>query len=134
MKRFRIALLFLSLAAVFAAGVGVRRAVYQAQVKVIGQEPPFTLESALYYRRVAQVFEGGRIPERDADLQYPEGVVAAETDTLGSEYVYAALARLFPGSMPLAARLRWIEVAWFCLGIPWMALWIRWRSGNAWRR
>lgn len=130
MKRFRIALLCLSLAAVFAAGVGVRRAVYQAQVKVIGQEPPFTLESALYYRRVAQVFEGGRIPERDADLQYPEGVVAAETDTLGSEYVYAALARLFPGSMPLAARLRWIEVAWFCLGIPWMALWIRWRSGS----
>jgi len=129
-KRYRIALAVLSLAAVYAAGVGIRRMVYEAQVKAIGQAPPFTLESALYYRRVEQVFENGRIPERDADLQYPEGVVAAETDTLGSEYAYAALARLFPRSMPLADRLRWIEVAWFCLGIPWMALWIRWRSGS----
>ena len=28
-------------------------------------------------------------------------------------------------------RIRWIEVAWFCLGIPLLALWIR-RLTGAW--
>ena len=31
----------------------------------------------------------------------------------------------------LAERVRWIEVAWFCLGIPLLALWIR-RLTGAW--
>lgn len=126
----RFAGIFFGLLSLYAAGVGIRRAVFQSQVRDLGATPAFTLESALYYRRVGQVWNEGRIPERDAALQYPEGVVSAETDTLGSEYVYAALARLFPASMPLADRLRWVEAAWFCLGIPWMALWIRWRSGS----
>ncbi|MBU1908647.1 MAG: hypothetical protein KJ726_01200 [Verrucomicrobia bacterium] len=120
----------LGLLSLYAAGLGIRRAVLAAQVEALGRVPPFTLESALYFRRAEQVFLEGRIPERDADLQYPEGVVAAETDTVGSEYVYAALARLFPASVPLAERFRWLEAGWFCLGIPLMALWIRWRGGS----
>lgn len=132
MRRFpyqRI-LLFVGLAALYAAGLGVRRAVLMAQYKALGRPPPFTLESALYYRRVEQVLREGRLPKLDADLGYPEGVVVSETDTVGAEYGYAALARCFPGALPLSERLRWIESAWFCLGIVWMALWIRWRTGS----
>lgn len=130
MKRGRTILVCLALLAVYTGGLGIRRAVFDAQVQALGEAPRFTLESALYFRRVGQVFRGGRLPARDADLQYPEGVATAATDTVGSEYVYAALARLFPSSLPLADRLRWIETGWFCLGAVWMALWIRWRAGS----
>lgn len=116
------------LVACYAAGLGLRRSVYEAQVRAIGFEPPFTLESALYFRRVAQVYDTGRLITRDPAVETPEGIVVPETYSVGSEFVYARLARLFPATMPLAERLRWLECGWFCLGIPLMAVWIgRWR-------
>ena len=84
---------------------------------------PFTLESALQYRRIRMLTESGELPAVDRAVQYPEGVEVAKTYTIGSEYAYARLARLFPAAVPLADRLRWIEAGWFCLGIPIVAVW-----------
>lgn len=121
-----------SLVLLFAIGLGVRRHVYTAQVKTVGESLPFTLESALSFRRVEQVVENGRLPDRDPDLEFPSGVVVNETDTVGDEYVYAALARIVPGRMDLQERVRWIEASWFCLGIPLMALWLWWWKRSRW--
>lgn len=126
MARFLLGLL-----AVYLAGVAIRRLVLEVQYAQHGADVPFTMESALHYRRVAQVMEQGALPERDPYVQYPDGVVVRETDTVGDEYVYARLARLFPKGVPLAARLRWIQPAWFCLGIPLMAFWVwMWRRSS----
>ncbi len=120
----------LGLLALFLSGLGMRRAVLSAQFTFMNQAYlPFTLESALNFRRVQEVFLHGTLPKVDQAIQYPGGIVVRETDTVGAEYVYAALARLFPRSLSLADRLRWIEPAWFCLGIPLMAFWLWW-----WRR
>ncbi|MFH0952969.1 MAG: hypothetical protein V1873_01425 [Verrucomicrobiota bacterium] len=116
----------------FATGLGVRRAVLEAQFPAARGSLPFTLESALNFRRIEEVFDAGRLPAVDLDLEYPLGVVVRENDTVGAEYVYAALARLFPRSIPLADRIRWIESAWFCLGIPLVALWLWWWRRSAW--
>ena len=124
---FALGILFL-----YASGLALRREVMRVQEELHGDDLPFTMESALHYRRVAQVFEGGGLPHRDPMLQYPAGVGVKELDTVGDEYVYAALARLFPRRMTLASRLRWIQPAWFCLGILLMACWLwLWRR-SAW--
>ncbi|MBI2438700.1 MAG: hypothetical protein HYV36_07815, partial [Lentisphaerae bacterium] len=120
----RILLVVLGLATLFAAGLTIRRAVLAAQFAQYGRPLPFNLESALEFRYVRMLFETGRIPRHDKAVQAPEGVVVRETYTLGAEYVYAALARLFPGAVPLDERVRWIAAAWFCLGIPLMSLWL----------
>lgn len=122
----------LGLVALFAAGLGMRRAVLLAQFAAFGRDLPFTLESALNFRRIEQVYADGRLTAVDRDIQYPDGVVVREADTVGSEYVQAALARLFPASVPLADRIRWIEASWFCLGIPLMALWLWWWKRSLW--
>ena len=118
--------LAVGLLSVYAIGLGVRHYVYKVQEVFWDAPLPFTLESALYFRRVEQVLNNGRLPEVDKGIQYPQGVVVRENDTVGSEYVYAALTRLFPASFTLENRLRWIEAAWFCLGIPLMVLWVGW--------
>lgn len=115
----------------YALGLGMRRAVLDAQYAVTGADLPFTLESALYFRRISQVFNTGRLPAHDAMIQHPEGIDVWRTDTVGAEYVYAALAHLFPRAMPLPDRVRWIEPAWFCLGIPLLALWLGWWTRSA---
>ncbi|MBI2437450.1 MAG: hypothetical protein HYV36_01355 [Lentisphaerae bacterium] len=120
----KILLAVLGLAALFAAGLTIRRAVLSAQFAQYGRPLPFNMESALEFRYVRMLFETGRIPQRDKAVQAPEGVVVRETYTLGAEYVYAALARLFPSAVPLDERVRWIAAAWFCLGIPLMSLWL----------
>ena len=122
-------LIAVGLALCFAAGLGLRRHVYQAQVRAIGFEPPFTLESALYFRRVAQIHDTGRLTIQDSAIEVPDGICVPEIYTVGSEFVYAGLARLLPASMPLSQRLRWLECGWFCLGIPLLALWV-----GVWRR
>ncbi len=122
----------LGLMLLYAAGLGVRRAVFHAQVRAAGRELPFTLESALNFRRIQQVYEQGNLPTVDPFVQYPEGVTVREHDTVGAERVYAALARLFPARVPLADRVRWIEAAWFSLGIPLMALWVGWWRKSVW--
>ena len=113
----------------YTLALGVRRAVLEAQYRQSGGELAFTLESGLHYRRVKIIHDTGRLPVMDATVQYPEGLNTRTSYTLGSEYLYAALAGYFPDSIPFPNRLRWIESGWFCLGIPLLALWL-W----AWRR
>lgn len=107
---------------VFTFALGVRRMILEAQYRRHGADMQFTLESALYYRRVKMVHDTGRLPAHDPMIQYPEGIDPRTTYTSGSEPVYAALARLFPSSVPMPNRIRWIESAWFCLGVPLLAL------------
>ena len=124
----RILLLICGLLALYVSGVGMRRSVYEAQVVAHQIEPPFTLESALYFRRVTQVFEEGSLPAQDFLVQIPEGVPVYETYSIGSEFIHAWLAKLFPSSMNLAQKLRWIEVSWASLGVVFLALWVgRWQ-------
>jgi len=120
------------LMALFALGVGIRREILATQYKAQGNKLSFTLESALQFRRIQQVFDSGKLPETDRAIQYPEGIEVRATDTVGAEYVYAGLARLFPSSISLQDRIRWIEVFWFCLGIPFLALWIAWWTRSVW--
>lgn len=112
------------LLSLFILGLGVRHALYEAQQRAYGKPPPFSLESAIQYRWIKMVYAGEPIPRVDKNLQYPQGIEPFRTDTLGAEYVYAALAHLFPSGMVLADRIRWLEVGWFSLGIPFMALWV----------
>ncbi|MFH1477477.1 MAG: hypothetical protein ABIH24_08320 [Verrucomicrobiota bacterium] len=132
----KILLAVLGLAALFSAGLAIRRVVLSAQFEQYGRPLPFNLESALEFRYVRMLFDcpssagdTWSIPRLDKAVQAPEGVVVRETYTLGAEYVYAAIARLFPRTLPLDERVRWIAAAWFCLGIPLMSLWL-W----AWKR
>ena len=120
----------LALGLLYAAGLGMRRAVLLAQYEALGESPPYTLESALFFRRIQQVLETGRLPWLDTSLQYPEGVLVAESDTVGAERVYAAMVRRMPQDLPLIERVRWADAAWFCLGIPLLVLWVRWAGGS----
>lgn len=110
-------------------GFLTRRAVFRAQ-SVHPELVPFTLESALHYRRIRDVFLGNGIRAQDPDLQAPEGVRTFEIDTVGSERVVGRLARLLPDLWTLPERVRWLHVAWFSTGMIWMALWIRAASGS----
>ena len=73
-----------------------------------------------------QLVTTGVLPAIDRYVQYPGGVVVRQTYEIGSEYICAALARFFPAAVPLAERVRWISVVWFCLGIPAIFFWIWW--------
>ena len=133
MTRFRkIIACIVGLLLLYSAGLAVRRVVLEAQFRFAGDILPFTLESALNFRRIEQVYYTGTMPEVDHAVEFPSGVAVRRTDTVGAEYVYALLARAFPIAFPLADRIRWIEVAWFCLGIPLMALWVWWWRRSAW--
>ena len=115
------------------AGVAVRRTVLDVQRDAICQDGsplPFTLESALAFRRIQLVYRDGALPARDHGIEAPEGVVPAEYDTLGSERLLAAAARAWPGTRPLPEKLRWLNLLWFCLAIPGVFCWIRWMGGG----
>jgi len=131
-KAVRLLLIVTALALLYGVGVGIRRSVWEAQFSPGGGALPFTLESALLYRRIKTVYEEGLLPERDRFVQYPEGVVTRETYTVGSEYLYAGLARLLPNRHSLSERLRWIETCWFCLAVPLVALWMGCWSQSVW--
>lgn len=122
----------MGLVLLFLLALGARRAVLEAQYRKVGDDLPFTLESALQYRRIKIIHDTGQLPARDPMVQYPEGIPNRTSYNLGSEYLYAAAAHVFPDYMPFANRLRWLESGWFCLGIPLLALWLRvWRR-NSW--
>lgn len=121
----------LGLLLLFTTGVVLRRVVLGAQFERYGESLPFNMESALEFRYVRMLFESGRIPERDMQVQIPDGIVVRQTYTLGAEYVYAALARCMPARWPLDARVRWASVFWFCLGIPLMSFWL-WAWRGSW--
>lgn len=125
----RALLVLLALLTLFTIALGARALILQAQYQRFGDELPFTLESALYYRRVKMVYDTGRLPAHDAMVQYPEGINPWTTYTAGAEFIYAKLARFFPENVPVPHRIRWIEAGWFSLGIPFLALGL-----FAWRR
>jgi hypothetical protein len=122
----------LALATLYLAGLGTRRAVLATQYQLVGDDLPFTLESALHYRRVKMVYDTGRMPEIDQAIQYPEGVNVRETYNYGPEIVQAWLAKCLPSTETVAQRLRWVESGWFCLGIVFMALWLLWWQRSWW--
>lgn len=124
----RIACLVLAGIFLFLLAYGARRAIVEAQYRRFGPNLPFTLESALYYRRVKMVHDTGRLPDHDPMIQFPEGINPRTTYTIGSEFIYAPLAKLFPRRVPFADRLRRLEAAWFSLSIPLLAWGLyRWR-------
>ena len=127
----KYAMIVLGLLLLFTAGLGVRRVVLEEQYRRRGEQLPFTLESALFYRRVKMLYDTGSLPRPDLLVQFPEGVDSARTYTLGAEWVYAAGARLLPGRWPVAERVRWLEAAWFCLGLPFLALGV-WSWRRSW--
>ncbi len=123
-RSVKILLAVLGLAALFVAGVAMRRTVLSAQYVEYGRPLPFNMESALEFRYVRMLFATAHIPRLDKAVQVPEGVVVRETYTLGAEYVYAAVSRLLPKALPLEDRVRWVSAVWFCLGIPLLSLWL----------
>ncbi len=99
--KLKIVFIILGLIAVYAAGLGMRRAVLNSQYEMLGPDFPFTLESALQFRNVETLADGDSLPEVDKKIQYPDGVVTMENDTIGAEYVYAFVSSLLPESIPL---------------------------------
>ncbi len=126
----RFIFILLGLVSLYAAGLGIRRTVLEAQLAEIGEDMPFTLESALHYRRVKMMYDRGTLPVIDEAIQYPDGVRIREIDGVTSEPTQAFLARFFRGDIPFPSRIRWIEAGWYCLGIPLLALAIRIWTGS----
>ena len=112
-------------------GLSVRRAVLETQFSQFGADPPFTLESALEFG-VRMLYNGEALPEIDRKIQAPEGINVRATYTIAAEHVYAALAHYLPTQLSLTNRVRWISAGWFCLGIPFLCLWLWWWWRSAW--
>ena len=114
-----------------AGAAGTRRHVLNAQRQLTADGSiPFSLESALAFRRIQMVYRDGDLPRVDRGIQYPRGVVAREVDTAGAERAYARAAKLWPGTRNLAEKVRWLHLAWFCLAIPAMFFWVKWMGGG----
>ncbi|HRT05282.1 MAG TPA: hypothetical protein P5204_06250 [Kiritimatiellia bacterium] len=127
-----IALQLALVAALTVLAGATRRHVLDAQRQLTADGSiPFTLESALAFRRIQLVYRDGDLPKVDQGIQYPRGVVARETDTIGVERIYARAAKLWPGTLPLAEKIRWLHLAWFCLAIPGLFFWVKWMGGGA---
>ena len=121
----------LLLASLFTLALGLRRIILLLSLGgVSAGEVPFSLESALQFRRVVMILQTGALPAHDSMIQCPEGIDPAATYTVFVDYLQAALCRIFPGSLSVAERLRWIESGWFCLSIPLLAMWARWATGR----
>ena len=91
----RILVQALLLAVLVLCALATRRHVLNAQRQLTRDGSiPFTLESALAFRRIQMAYRDGDLPRMDRGIQYPEGVAARETDTLGAERLYAETARL----------------------------------------
>lgn len=129
-KRLRAPGLAVGLAVLALAGGGLRRFVYAHQVSRAGMALPFTMESALQFRYIRMLYSGESLPVIDRDIEYPSGIRTFANDTIGSEYLYAALSRVFPSLVVLSDRVRWLQVIGFALGIPCLAVWVRRRTGS----
>jgi len=93
---FSLALLLLFLGGLFA-----RLHVFEAQIAPGWDEVPFTMESALHYRLVRQIFESGQVPELDRSIQHPEGLRPSEAYSVSDEYLLAAALKLLPEGVGL---------------------------------
>ena len=131
-RPIRIALQALLLLALAGGAVATRRHVLDAQRQLTADGSiPFTLESALAFRRIQMVYRDGELPALDRGIQYPEGVAPREADTLGAESAYVGAAKLWPGTLNLAEKIRWLHLLWFALAIPGIYFWVRWMGGGA---
>ena len=111
--------------------IGTRRHVLDAQRQLTADGSiPFSLESALAFRRIQMVYRDGDLPRVDRGIQYPSGVVTRELDTLGVEKAYVRAAKFWPGTLNLAEKIRWLHLLWFCLAIPAMFFWVKWMGGG----
>lgn len=124
--------MLLALVALFAAGLGVRRYILDIQRAVAGVPLPFTLEGAIHFHRIQQALSPEGLPAIDRNIEYPRGIRVRASDTVTDTYLVAALTHLFPSSVPLDERVRWISGIWFCLGIPLLALWLRAATRSWW--
>lgn len=130
-RSFRFALAAVLCLLATGMGIGVRRAVLNAQrpsatAEVAAPALPFTLESALAFRRVVQCYRDGALPAHDAAIEYPVGIDPAANDTAGAAPVYAFFARHWPGArIPLEERLRWLSLLWWALSLPALYLAVR---------
>ena len=130
-KLVQIALQALLLAGLVAGAAAMRRHVLDAQrALTLDRSIPFTLESALAFRRIQMVYRDGGLPAVDRGIQYPQGVVTRAVDTLGVERAYVRAAKLWPGTLNLAEKIRWLHLAWFCLAIPGLYFWVKWMGGG----
>ena len=132
-NRFVRGAMWVVLAVAIAAGaVGVRRHVYTAQRALSPDgNVPFTLESALAYRRVQLAYRDGQLPDRDLAIGWPDGISTRGTDSSGAELALAAAAHAWPGTMPLSEKIRWLEVVWFCaVSVAGLMCWVRWAGGG----
>lgn len=130
-KPIRLVLQGILLLALFLGAVATRRHVLNAQRQLTADGSiPFSLESALAFRRIQMVYRDGDLPRVDRGIQYPHGVVTREVDTLGAERIYAQVAKAWPGLMPLAEKIRWLHLLWFGLAIPAMFCWVKWMGGG----
>ena len=121
----------LLLALLTGGAAATRRHVLDAQRQLTADGSiPFSLESALAFRRIQMVYRDGELPKIDRGIQYPGGVITREVDTLGAEKLYARAARMWPGTLKLAEKIRWLQLAWFCLAIPGMFFWVKWMGGG----
>ena len=110
----KTALLGILLLGLFAGGVATRRHVLNAQRELTSDGSiPFTLESALAFRRIQMVYRDGGLPTGDRGIQYPQGVVSREVDTIGVEKLYVRAAQCWPGAFSLAEKIRWLHLLWF---------------------
>ncbi len=130
-KILKVAVQILLLAVLVGTAAGTRRHVLNAQRQLTADDSiPFSLESALAFRRIQMVYRDGDLPKIDRGIQYPRGVVSREVDTLGPERMYARAAKLWPGTLSLAEKVRWLHLGWFCLAIPAMFFWVKWMGGG----
>jgi len=128
----RILGVVLLLASLYSVALSVRRFILLSSYGGIPvREVPFTLESALQYRRVKMIMDRGELPRLDDMVQSPEGIEPSKTYTVFVDHFQAALCRLFPGSLDVSEKLRWIEAGWFCIAIPLLVLWAR-RATGCW--
>lgn len=126
-------ILWLLLAALIATGaVAIRRHVFNAQRALTPDgEVPFTLESALAYRRIQLAYRDGALPSLDRAIGWPAGIDTRATDSSGTEYALAAAARAWPGTLPLADKIRWLELLWFCsVSVAGLFCLVRWAGGG----
>ena len=98
--------------------------VYEGQRSSSDVSLPFTLESAVQYYLVNQAQMEAGIPEHDDQIEFPKGIEARKVYSLGAEYVRVALSHIFFFESVHAERIRWADAAWFCLGVPLLAVWI----------
>jgi hypothetical protein len=78
------------------------------------------------------VYLHGKLPATDPKTEYPKGVDPARTYSISSEYVYGYLARAMPDTFTLTQKIRILQVLWFCLGIPAIAVVIQQVTRSSW--